>query len=56
MPFRRIITIAALVLLGILLAAFLLVGFCDVYQNHIVRDCGANCDRPPSDGAVQRGS
>lgn len=52
---RKKLTIAAFVALGILLAGLALVGVYDVYQNHIARDCGAECGTPPSGGAVQGG-
>lgn len=55
MTSRRTLIIAALVLLGILLAGFAALEFCDIYQNHIIRDCGPDCDAPPSDGAVEGG-
>src|SRR5690606_40965356 len=45
MTSRRTLIIAALVLLGILLAGFAALGFCDIYQNHIIRACGPDCDR-----------
>lgn len=55
MTLRRKITVVALVVFGVLLAAGALLGFCDVYQNHIARDCGAECGTPPSDGTVSGG-
>lgn len=55
MTSRRKITVVALVVLGVLLAGGALLGFSDVYQNHIARDCGADCGTPPSDGTVEGG-
>ena len=55
MTLRRKITIAALIVLGILLAGFAALGFCDIYQNHIIRDCGPDCGAPASDGTVEGG-
>lgn len=55
MTLRRKISLAALVVLGVLLAGVALLGFCDVYQNHIARDCGADCGTPPPSGTVRGG-
>ena len=55
MTLRRKFTLAALVVLGVLLAGGALLGFYDVYQNHIVKDRGADCGTPPSDGTVEGG-
>ncbi len=41
MTFQRTFTIASLVLLGILLAGFAALGFCDIYRNHIAKECCA---------------
>ena len=56
MTLRKMIIVVALVVLGVLLAAGAFLGFCDVYQNHIARDCGADCSTPPPSGTVQGGS
>ena len=53
MTSRRKITVVALVVLGVLLAGGALMGFSDVYQNHIAKDCGADCGTPPSEGTVE---
>ena len=55
MTLRRKITVVALVVLGVLLAGGALLGFSDVYQNHIARDFGADCGTPPSDGTGEGG-
>lgn len=55
MTLRRKIALAALVVLGVLLAGVALLGFCDVYQNHVARDCGADCGTPPPSGIVRGG-
>jgi len=53
---RKRIAIAALALLAVLLAGGALLGLRDVYQNHIARECGADCGRPAASGdAVQGG-
>lgn len=41
MTFRRKITIAALVLLGILLTGLAALGSYDIYWNHIAKECCA---------------
>lgn len=55
MTSRRTLTIAGLVLLGILLAGFAALGFCDIHQNHMIRECGPDRDAPLSDGTVEGG-
>lgn len=55
MTLCRKITVGALVVLGILLAGVALLGFCDVYQNHIARDCGTECGMPAPENAAEGG-
>ncbi|WP_187393059.1 hypothetical protein [Maritimibacter fusiformis] len=55
MTLPRKIALAALVVLGVLLAGVALLALRDVYQNHIARECGAECGAPPSDGTVEGG-
>lgn len=55
MPLRRKIGLVALAVLGVLLAGAGLMGFCDVYQNHVAKDCGADCGTRPPSGTVRGG-
>jgi len=49
MTLRGKIVIAALIAFAVLVAGL---GFCDVWQNHILRDCGPDCDGPASGASL----
>ncbi len=44
---------ATLIVLDVFLKGGALLCLCDIYQNHVARDCGAECSTPPSDGTAE---
>lgn len=55
MTTKRKIVIAALCLLGLVLAGLAALAATHVYWTHIATDCGADCGRPAVESVIEGG-